>query len=293
MKKSTDETRVGISGWRFPPWRKVFYPPGLAQRKELEYASRQLNSIELNGSFYALQSPESYQRWFHETPDDFQFSIKATQYVTHIRRLKDCEIPLANFFGSGLLHLEHKLGPVLWQLPPSFLFYQERFEEFLPLLPRTFAEAAKLSLKADRVEPSFSKSAKSSQRKIRHAIEVRHHSFENPDFVKLLRKHDIALVFADTSGKWPYLEDLTSDFVYLRLHGEKEIYKSGYDDKALLFWKERIAYWKRGEQVSDALTLIDGKPTKLRRSVYAYFDNDQKIQAPFDAMRLQKMLQKN
>lgn len=282
------ETRIGISGWRYAPWRGVFYPKKFPQRLELHYASRELNSIEINGSFYSLQRPESYQNWHAETPDDFVFSVKGNRYITHIRRLKDVTPLLANFFGSGVLHLRRKLGPILWQLPPSFRYDGERLEQFFRQLPRSFAAAAKLTAAADRVEPDLPDPL--PRRRIRHAIEVRHHSFETPEFVELARRHDVAIVFADTAGKWPYFEDLTSDFVYARLHGEVELYKSGYDDDSLRWWANRIKLWQRGRQAGDAVTVSAATPTRVERDVYVYFDNDVKVRAPFDAARLYQML---
>lgn len=282
------ETRIGISGWRYAPWRKVFYPKKLPQRLELHYASRQLNSIEINGSFYSLQRPESYKAWHDDTPEDFVFSVKGNRYITHIRRLKDTSALLANFFGSGVLHLRRKLGPFLWQLPPSFRYDEGRLKEFFRQLPRSFAEAAKLTSAADRVEPDLPDPL--PRRRLRHAIEVRHHSFEDPGFVDLARRHDVAIVFADTAGKWPYFEDLTSDFVYARLHGEIELYKSGYDDASLGWWARRIKLWQAGRQPRDALTVSSEKPLSGKRDVYVYFDNDVKVRAPFDAARLFQML---
>jgi uncharacterized protein YecE (DUF72 family) len=282
------ETRIGISGWRYAPWRGVFYPKKMAQRLELHYASRALNSIEINGSFYSLQRPESYQNWYSETPEDFVFSVKGNRYITHIRRLKDVTPLLANFFGSGVLHLREKLGPILWQLPPSFRYDEERLAKFFSQLPRTFPAAAKLASAADRVEPDLPEPL--PRWRIRHALEVRHHSFETPEFVELARRHDVAIVFADTAGKWPYFEDLTSDFVYARLHGEIELYKSGYGDDSLRWWARRIRLWQAGRQPGDALTVSSGKPLPGKRDIYIYFDNDVKVRAPFDAARLYQML---
>jgi uncharacterized protein YecE (DUF72 family) len=282
------EMRIGISGWRYPPWRKVFYPKKLPQRLELHYASRELNSIEINGSFYSLQSPESYRKWHDETPEDFIFSVKGNRYITHIRRLQDTRPLLANFFGSGVLHLRRKLGPFLWQLPPSLRYDPERIEAFFRQLPRSFAQASRLSQSADRVDPDLPDPL--PRRRLRHALEVRHHSFEDPGFVELARKHDVAIVFADTAGKWPYIEDLTSDFVYARLHGEMELYKSGYDEASLRWWARRIKLWQAGRQPKDAMTASSAKPVRLKRDIYVYFDNDMKVRAPFDAARLVKML---
>jgi uncharacterized protein YecE (DUF72 family) len=282
------ETRIGISGWRYAPWRGVFYPKKLAQRLELHYASRQLRSIEINGSFYSLQRPESYQAWHEETPDDFVFSVKGNRYITHVRRLQDSKPLLANFFASGVLHLRKKLGPFLWQLPPSLKYDRERIEAFFRLLPRSFAQAARLTSAADRVEPDLPSPL--PRRRLRHAMEVRHHSFEVPEFVEQARQHDVAVVFADTAGKWPYFEDLTSDFVYARLHGEVELYKSGYDDASLRWWAKRIRLWQSGRQPKDAITVSPARPRRIKRDIYVYFDNDVKVRAPFDAARLHQML---
>jgi Uncharacterized conserved protein len=286
------ETRIGISGWRFEPWRNVFYPKDLIQKKELFYASRQLNSIEINGTFYATQSPQSFQLWFDETPNDFQFSIKCPRYITHIRRLKDVKTPMANFFASGVLNLRHKIGAFLWQLPPNFRFDEERLEDFFKLLPRTIGEAIELAGYADRYTPTIPAEGLKKNTKLHHALEVRHASFENPDFIKLLRRYNVALVFADTAGKWPYMEDLTADFIYLRLHGDEEIYKSGYDESTLNWWADRIKTWKRGSQPKDALTISLDAPKRLSRDVFCYFDNDIKVRAPFDAKSLSGKLAK-
>lgn len=284
------ETRIGISGWRYPPWRGEFYPKDLVQKDELSFASRQVNSIEINGSFYATQSPTSYKSWFKATPEDFCFSVKGPRYITHIRRLKEVRLPLANFFASGVLHLQHKLGPFLWQFPPSFRFDEERIEEFFKMLPRNFQEASQLALEADRVAPDFPQEASHSKQRIRHAMEVRHHSFEHPDFIKLLRKYNIALVLADTAGRWPYMEDITSDFMYLRLHGDEELYASGYDEPTLNWWADRVKLWRAGKEPQDALDISEESYQKMKRDIFIYFDNDVKIRAPSDARTLMQIL---
>src|ERR1044071_663424 len=218
------QLRIGISGWRYAPWRGTFYPQDLPQRRELEYAASKLNSIEINGSFYSLQRPESYQQWYQQTPEDFVFSVKGGRFITHMRRLKEVEIPLANFFASGLLRLKEKLGPILWQLPPSFRFEPERIESFLKLLPRDTHAAGKLAQKHDPRMKGRSWTRPEHDGEIRHAMEVRHESFLDRRFVKLLRETGVALVVADTAQKWPYAEDVTADFFYIRMHGDKEIY---------------------------------------------------------------------
>jgi len=205
--------RIGISGWRYPPWRGgAFYPKGLPQKRELEYASRQVNSIEINGSFYSLQRPESYRAWYDATPDDFVFSVKASRFLTHIMRLKNVETPLANFLASGILRLREKLGPILWQLPPTFAYNHALLDAFFEMLPRTTSAAATLARRHDARLENRAWTNAGGTRPIRHAVEVRHPSFKDKDFVRLLRERDIALVVADTAGKWPFIEDTTSDW---------------------------------------------------------------------------------
>ncbi|MBA3696780.1 MAG: DUF72 domain-containing protein [Methylotenera sp.] len=287
----TAHIRIGISGWRYAPWRKVFYPKDLTQKRELEFASRALPTIELNGSFYALQRPTSYMQWYEQTPENFIFSIKATRYVTHILRLRDIEKPMANFFASGLLALNEKLGPILWQFPPSFRFDAKLFEDFLKLLPHDTYSASKLAKNRDAGMHGREYFEANENRPLRHAVEIRNQSFETPDFIHLLRKYKVALVIADTAGKWPYKEDITADFTYLRLHGAAELYASGYTDKALDSWAARIAAWSMGEQPNDAhLISEDPPPSRKSRDVYCYFDNDVKVKAPFDARKLLKRL---
>jgi len=283
--------RIGISGWRYPPWRGVFYPDGLAQDRELEFASRALPTIEINGSFYSLQSPASYARWRDATPADFVFAAKGGRYITHVRRLQDVETPLANFLASGLFNLGDKLGPLLWQFPPNFRYDAERLERFLAMLPRDTGEALVLARKRDARMKGRSRLAIERVRVLRHAVEIRHASFVDESFIALLRRHQVALVVADTAGKWPYLEDVTADFVYLRLHGDRKLYASGYTDRALDRWAERIRAWSGGKEPRDAQRISTIAPAKRRsRDVYCYFDNDVKVRAPFDAQRLMDRL---
>jgi len=280
---------VGISGWRYPPWRGVFYPPGLTQRRELEYVSHSLPSVEINGSFYALQQPSSYQGWRAQTPSGFVFSVKGPRFITHLRKLTDVEVPLANFFASGVLTLGDQLGPVLWQLPPTLGFDPDRLASFFALLPRTTGDAARLATRHDQRLDGRAVTTTEKDRPLRHALEVRHASFETAGFVNLLRDNDIALVCADTAGKWPVLDDVTSDFVYARLHGDKELYVSGYGDAALDRWAERVRTWQRGGTPTDGRTLAPPAPVR-EREVFVYFDNDAKVHAPFDAIALARRL---
>lgn len=284
------KTRIGISGWRYPPWRGVFYPEDLRQRDELHYASRQFNTIEINGSFYSLQSPANYQRWYDETPRGFVFAVKAPRYVTHIKRLKNAEQGLANFFASGVLGLKEKIGPILWQLPPSLRYDEEKLESFLQQLPRNSEILADMAREHDdTVEKVIVKADR--KRAIRHAMEVRHASFVNETFIAQLRRHDVALVVADTADKWPFLEDVTASFMYLRLHGDKVLYASGYSNAALNRWCKHIDAWRKGSEPKDATRCSDTKPRKrASRDVYCYFDNDTKVKAPFDARKLAEKL---
>jgi uncharacterized protein YecE (DUF72 family) len=286
-----DQIRIGISGWRYAPWRGVFYPAALPQQRELAFASRELPSIEINGSFYSLQRPQSWEAWRRETPDDFIFSVKGPRYITHIRRLRDIEAPLANFFASGLFNLREKLGPFLWQFPPNFRYDAERIERFFALLPRDTGEALALARKREARMKGRSRLAVDRNRKLRHAMEIRHESFLDESFVALLRRYRVALVVADTAGKWPYREDVTSDFVYIRLHGDKEIYRSGYTKRALDRWAARIRTWSRGREPRDAhrISIVPAE-TRRARDVYCYFDNDVKVKAPFDAQKLVRRL---
>lgn len=282
------EYRIGISGWRYTPWRNYFYPKGLVQKKELYFASRSVNTIEINGSFYGLQTPQSYASWFDETPDNFIFSVKAYRQITHFNRLVNIEEPLARFFGSGLLELKHKLGPILWQFPPSFTFNPDRFSAFLDLLPHTTNQAMK---RAQTVYPEMTwpEGVKHRQR-IRHCVEIRHQSFMNKEFITLLRKHNVAFVIADTAKRWPYAEDITSDFIYMRLHGDTELYKSGYSEEAIERWYKRIKTWSKGNQPADAKLITSQEQSHENRDVFCYFDNTDKMWAPFDARKILEKL---
>jgi len=279
--------RIGISGWTYAPWRGNFYPPGLLQADELSYASRQVDAIEINGTFYGLQRPDAFTRWYDETPEGFVFAVKGPRFITHIRRLREIETPLANFFASGVLRLEEKLGPVLWQFPASFRFSPERLDHFFALLPRDTEAAATLAEGRSDWLADRSWTKTTQRRDLRHAIEIRHQSFLDPSFVALLRRHRVALVFAD-SVAWPYAEDVTADFVYLRLHGSEELYASGYSDEALEHFAARIKLWAAGREPNDArrITAEPDPGGRIPHDVYAYFDNDAKVRAPVDAHSL-------
>lgn len=283
--------RIGISGWTYGGWRGSFYPSGLGYADELSFASRQVDTIEINGTHYSLQRPESFARWRDETPEGFVFAVKGSRFITHLKQLRDIETPLANFFASGVLRLDEKQGPFLWQFSPRFRFDPARLEHFFALLPRDTEEAAALAERHDQRLSGRAWTLTGCRRELHHAIEIRHRSFLDPAFVALLRRHRIALVFAD-SVAWPYAEDLTADFVYMRLHGSEELYASGYSDEALDHWAARIKLWARGLAPNDARLIAPETPAPRRdaRDVYVYFDNDAKVRAPVDARTLRAKL---
>jgi uncharacterized protein YecE (DUF72 family) len=272
-KDASRHIRVGIAGWKYAPWRGTFYPEGLVQRRELEYASRALPCIEINSTFYGPQTPKTFANWFAETPDDFVFSLKAPKRITHEKRLHDVEEPIARFLDSGLLALQHKLGPILWQFPPNFQFNPDLFEAFLALLPHE------------------TEAADAAPRKLRHAVEIRHDSFVDPAFIAMLRRYGVALVVADTGKRWPEFEDVCSDFMYLRLHGASELYTSGYSEADLEHWAKRIKTWSLGKEPADAKRISStAAPKRASRDVFCYFDNTMKEAAPMNAARVLEKL---
>ncbi len=265
--------RVGISGWRYPAWRGDFYPQGLPQRRELEHAASQLTSIEVNGSFYSLQRPSSYAAWRAEATaarPDFVFAVKGPRFVTHMKRLREVDVPLANFFASGVLALGQALGPVLWQLPENLRFDAAVLDDFLGRLPRSTADAASLAGRHDdKVPADRALTVTEDDRPLRYALEFRSPTFATPAAYEVLRRHGVATVYADTAGRWPKVDEDTASFRYLRLHGDEELYASGYTDRALDEWAERCRGWAEAGQ-----------------DVFCYFDNDMKGYAPHDARRL-------
>jgi len=284
--------RIGVSGWRYAPWRGVFYPSDLPQRLELWHASRVLPTVEINGSFYSLQRPEYYRRWYEETPSGFMFAIKGPRFITHLKRLREIETPLANFFASGVFNLREKFGPILWQFPPNFRYDHDKFEHFLALLPRNTEAAQAIARRRDAKLKGRSRLAIDANRRLRHAVEIRHPSFVTAPFVELLRRYKIAVVVAETARRWPMICDVTADFVYMRLHGDQELYRSGYSDRALQRWATRVAAWHRGAEPDDVPRISPRKPpTSRMRDVFCYFDNtDVKLRAPVDAQTLMRKL---
>ena len=261
---------IGISGYDYKPWRGSFYPDELPARRWLEYASARFNSIELNGTFYSLKSPAAFARWVAETPErDFVFAVKGGRFITHNLKLRNAERSLGNFFASGILALGRKTGPFLWQLPGTYRFDAERMDGFMRQLPRTSRDAEAVALQHDDRLRRGALVDAAANVPYRHAFEVRHPSYFHDEFFALLREHGCAFVIADTAGKFPYAEEVTADFVYVRLHGSRELYASGYTDAELDAWARKIGDWRASG-----------------RDVYVYFDNDIGAHAPFDATRL-------
>ena len=290
--RAPGKIHIGVSGWRYKGWRGVFYPEKLAQRRELEFISRKFDTVELNGSFYSLQRPPHFARWYAETPEGFIFAVKGSRYITHMRRLKDIEGPLANFFAQGVLQFGAKLGPMLWQFPPNFSFEPERLENFFELLPRTQKQAAELARSHDERLVDRCWYDVGRETPMRHAIEIRHPSFVSEEFIRLLRRHHIGLVVADTV-EWPLLMDVTAGFVYCRLHGSEELYASGYGSEVLDVWARRVVTWACGGEVHDGTRASKrDAPKRQGRDVYVYFDNDMKVRAPFDAQQLREKVDK-
>ncbi len=276
----TARIRIGVSGWTYPHWRSVFYPQGLAQRRELEFASRAFDALEINGSFYSLQRPSSYRRWRDATPDDFVFAVKGSRYITHMKKLGGVEQALANFLGSGVLALGPKLGPLLWQLPPKLAYREDRMRDFFALLPATAEQAGQLAARCDdRMRGRFGEDPVTApidgSAPIRHAVEVRHDSFATGDFAQLCREFGVALVVADTAGRFTWVDEVTAELVYVRLHGDQELYVSGYTDQGIDWWAGRVSDWAETSGVSQ---------------VHVYFDNDGHAHAPYDARRLAERL---
>jgi uncharacterized protein YecE (DUF72 family) len=254
--------RVGVGGWTFEPWRGFFFPKGLAKARELEYASRHLTSIEINGTYYSTQKPASFRRWHDETPADFVFSLKANRFATNRRILAEAAPSIARFINSGLAELKQKLGPILWQLAPTKKYEPDDLEAFLSLLPKA----------VDGL-------------KLRHAIEVRHESFLTPSFVTLARKSGVAIVFAD-SDKYPAIADITADFTYARLQRTKDDVATGYPPKDIAAWLGHARAWEGGEVPKGLPRLGDGAPRKGKRDVFVYMISGAKVRNPDAAMAL-------
>lgn len=284
--------RIGISGWRYAGWRGTFYPEGLAQRRELEFAASRFPTIEINGTFYSLQRPESFAQWHGQTPRGFRFAVKGSRYITHMLKLRGIEKPLANFFAQGVLLLREKLGPVLWQFPAQATLDMDRWDAFLSLLPRTTTEAARLARGHDQRLGGRAHTRADALREVRHCVEVRNDSFFTPEFLALLRRHGVALVVSDGAEKWRTYEDLTAGFVYARLHGSEQLYVSGYTAAELDRWAGKVEAWSQGRDPRAHRHIAAPLPAGRARDVYLYFDNDAKVRAPADAAALIRRVQR-
>jgi uncharacterized protein YecE (DUF72 family) len=296
QRRTDPRIRIGVSGWRYAPWRGVFYPRDLPQRLELRYAATIFPTIEINGSFYSLQRPESWLQWYAETPEPFVFAVKGPRFITHMLKLRGVEQALANFLASGVLALKEKLGPILWQFPPTLRFDPGRLEAFLALLPPDTSAALKLARRRHSRMHGRSHLAIDKRRPLRHAMEIRHESFIDERFIVMLRAHNVALVIAETARKWPMPRDVSADFMYLRLHGDRELYRSGYGGTAISRWADRITAWRAGAEPTElprgAVRIAAPMPRRpTGRDVYCYFDNtDVKLRAPVDAQTLMRKL---
>jgi uncharacterized protein YecE (DUF72 family) len=285
------DIRVGISGWRYEPWRGHWYPDDLVQRRELEYTAGKLDAVEVNGTFYSLQRPDSFRAWRDETPDDFRFAIKGGRFITHIKRLNIEPDTLGNFFAQGLLALGPKLGPVLWQVPPTLKFDAERVERFLAMLPSDTHQLADLASRHDGKLRHGAVTQADAKRPVRHVMEVRHASFRDEAFVKLLRRYRVGLVLAETPGHWEWAEDVTCPVVYLRMHGSEQMYEGSYGQAALRRLARRLRTWAGGGEPAKPDRIADLAARKRKgRQVWCFFDNTMKRQAPFDALQMRKHL---
>jgi uncharacterized protein YecE (DUF72 family) len=264
---------VGTSGYDYPAWRGVFYPPGVRRGDWLSYAQARLDSIELNGTFYSLKTPASYERWRASVRPGFVFAVKGSQFITHRLRLREPRTALANFYASGVLALGAETGPFLWQLPERFAFEPARVAAFLEALPRDTQQAERLARRHDRRLRARARLRAAAHVRYRHALEPRHPSFFAEECLALLREHGTALVVADTGGRYPEAEHATADFVYARLHGPRELYASGYTPEELDAWAARVSAWRA-----------------LGKDVYVYFDNDVGGHAPWNAIGLRERL---
>lgn len=254
--------RVGIGGWTYEPWRGVFFPPGLPQAREMEFAVNAMTAIEVNGTYYGLQKPATFASWAKAAPDGFVFTLKGSRYCTNRKVLAEAGDAVARFCGQGLTELGPKLGPILWQMAPTKRFDPDDFTAFLALLP-----------------------ARQDGIALRHAVEVRHESFRDPAFVAMLRAFRVAAVFAD-SEKYPALADVTADFVYARLESAREAEPTGYSAQELDHWAEVARGWAAGESPPGLPCAAAEQPAKTPRDVFVFMINGAKVRAPAAALAL-------
>ena len=283
------KVRIGVSGWDYDEWRRNFYPEGLRSEDRLRYAASVFDTVEVNGTFYSLTDPGTCRAWRESVSRNVKLALKGSRFITHMKRLRDSRLPLANFLASGILELGANLGPIVWQLPANFRFDAEKLRDFLGLLPGDTDQAAGLARDHDeRVDQAAYGSG--DRHRIRHVLEIRHESFLQEETVRIARDHGVALCFSH-SAEWPYIEEITAGFVYLRLHGPRKLYASHYDEEELQGWAERIDTWRNGDEPADAARITNRKPPERnRRDVYVYFDNTAHGYAPADAVRLAELV---
>jgi uncharacterized protein YecE (DUF72 family) len=261
-EKREGTIRIGVGGWTFEPWRGTFYPDKLPQKRELEYAASKLTSIEVNGTYYGSQKPESFAKWRDSSPDGFVFSLKAPRYATNRRVLAEAGDTIERFFAGGVMELKEKLGPINWQFMATKKFDSADFEAFLKLLPK-------------RVDG----------RSISHVVEVRHESFRCPEFIAMAREYGVAIVLAGDSD-FPQIADITAPFVYARIMGTREASPLGYAPSALDLWAERAKYWAAGDTPPDLATVAPHKSSGTAHDVYLYVISGHKVRNPAAAMAL-------
>ena len=274
-RPAVGDIRIGLSGWSYRHWRDRFYPAGLQASKELEFVASRFNTVEINRTFYSLVKPAWFRRLNEQTSSDFRFAVKGSRFITHMKKLSEIEVPLANFLASGLLALGDKLGPILWQLPARFPTDLGRLEAFLQLLPRSHQAIAELA--SCNTRDGIETVAPRSRAAVRHVLEIRNSNFPIEELRELATKSEVCLA-ASHSSRWPYLEEDTTDFMYFRLHGPSALYGSSYSDEQLQGWADRIARWQASSRANTPL------------DVYVYFDNDGYGYAPSNAMRLRDLL---
>ncbi|MGH8951239.1 MAG: DUF72 domain-containing protein [Acidimicrobiia bacterium] len=281
--------RIGLSGWSYRGWRGDFYPDELPRKEELAFASSRFPTLEINGTFYSLSTPDAMRSWFQNAPEGFVYAVKGSRFITHNKKLNDTDEALANFMASGILELGEKLGPILWQLPPNIRFDPERLDRFLGSLPRDLEAVSDLAKKATLDRPVSTERPEANHR-VRHVVEPRHESFFVDEMAAIARRYNTAIAFSHSS-KWPYTEEITAGFIYLRLHGPRKLYSSAYDSEEMERWADRIRLWSKGSEPDDATRITDLKPPPRKgRDVYVYFDNDAGGHAPRQAADMISLL---
>ncbi len=282
--------RIGLSGWNYAAWRGDFYPRSLPRSDELSHVGARFTTVEVNSTFYGLLSPDTFRRWYRAVPADFIFAVKGSRFITHNKKLRGVAGAMANFLASGLLELDDKLGPMLWQVPANLRFDADRIDGFFRLLPHDTNAAVALAHRHDErvADVAF---GPGTNHRIRHVFEVRHASYLCETMVLLARRHGVALAFSHSSA-WPYIEEITAGFVYVRLHGPAELYTSPYGVPRLSRWRDRVMAWQAAGEPDDPVRVTERRPPERKsRDVYVYFDNDGHGHAPREAAQLCRLVE--